>query len=172
MTLWAVLATGPSMSKDVANAVRGKARVIAVSDAYRLAPWADALVSHDRSWWRRYPEALKFRGKKICRFRQPGTQIFNTDLPSGCNSGFMGMHVAASKELWGKRAATKIILLGFDMQGDHFFGRHPPQLKTTTAKRRLVHLRQFEYWRGCEVVNCTPGSKLEFFPKAEIGDVI
>lgn len=172
MTLWAVLATGSSMSKEIADFVRGKAKVIAISDSFRIAPWADALVSHDRSWWRRYPEALKFQGRKFCRFRHRGTEIFNTDLPSGSNSGFMGMNVAASKEVWGKSAATKIILLGFDMHGSHFFGRHPPQLKNTSIKRRAVHLKQFELWRGCEVINCTKGSALKFFKSAELSEVM
>lgn len=172
MSVWVILASGPSMNKEIADYVRGKAKVIAVSDTYRLAPWADALVSHDRSWWRHHHKALKFAGRKFCRFRLQGTEVFNTGIPSGCNSGYMAMNVAASKEVWGKYAATKIILCGFDMHGTHFFGRHPSQLKNTTDKRRSIHKDQFSRWAGCEVINCTKGSALTCFPMGELRGIL
>lgn len=172
MTIWAVLATGPSMNKELTEIVRGKVKVLAVSDAYKLAPWADGLVSHDRSWWREHPKALRFKGRKFCRFHKHGTEIFNTNIPSACNSGYMAMNIAASKEVWGKHAATKILMLGFDMHGTHFFGPHPPQLKNTSEKRRRVHIDQFRQWNGCEVINCTPGSKIPWFPIQDIKGLI
>lgn len=49
-----ILATGPSMSQAVADSARGFGTVIAVSDAYRLAPWADCLVSADTAWWKHH----------------------------------------------------------------------------------------------------------------------
>lgn len=164
MSTWAVLATGESMSQEMADFVCGKCKVVAVSDAYRLAPWADALVSNDSNWWRNHPLALEFTGRKFC-----GAQFKDTErlpphgrFPAGTNSGIQGMRVA---EMLG---ATRILLLGLDMRGTHFFGKHPSSLKNTTSKRFKVHIAQFERWSGCEVINCTPNSALRKFPMSTI----
>ncbi len=157
------------MNLALAESVRGKCGVIAVSNAYTLAPWADALVAHDMKWWRAYPAALGFAGRKFChgtvsadvtRFRPPG-------LNPCLNSGVYAMHVAETVF-----AATRLLLLGFDMHGDHFFGRHPEPLTNTTDRKRLTHLRQFREWSGCEVVNCTPGSAITNFPFAGIEEAL
>jgi hypothetical protein len=162
MTTFAVLATGPSMSQEVADYVRDKCRAVAVSDAYRLAPWADALVSNDRNWWIANPDAMKFAGRKFCGGRQHGTEHLSFDpaFGSGINSGLQGMRVA---KLLG---ASKILLLGFDMnsaRGAHFFGRHPAPLRNTTPPRFRAHVSQFRKWRGPDVINCTPNSALKQF---------
>lgn len=167
MTVWAVLATGPSMSQDVADFVRGRCRVAAVSDAYRLAPWADALVSNDVTWWRVHSAAVDasgFAGRRFGAARFTGVEIIPPTgaFTHGVNSGLQGMRVA---EMLG---AKLILLLGFDMRGAHFFGKHPAPLKNTTPERFRVHLAQFKKWAGCPVINCTPGSALEHFP---FGDV-
>ena len=58
----AVLASGPSMSREVAELVRGRVRVIAVNNQGidtevngklepALAPWADVLYAADAKWW-------------------------------------------------------------------------------------------------------------------------
>lgn len=60
--IFAVLASGESMNQALADSVRGKCKVIAVSDTWRLAPWADALVSSDAGWWRH--KTPKFDGPK------------------------------------------------------------------------------------------------------------
>lgn len=165
MTTFAVLATGPSMSQEVADYVRGKCKVVAVSDAFKLAPWADALVSNDRNWWDNHKDARQFAGKKFASVDLPGGVAA---LPrvglfgGGTNSGLQGMRAA---KLLG---ASKIILLGFDMQGTHYFGAHPAPLRNTTAKRFKAHIAQFDKWTGCEVVNCTPRSQLKRFRMSTI----
>lgn len=166
--IFAILATGESMNQSVADYVRGKCKVIAVSDAYKLAPWADALVSNDSAWWRANPQALKFAGAKYCAAQLKGTIRI---LPEGgfestSNSGLLAMRVAQ------KLGATKILLLGFDMKGSHFFGKHPDPLGNTTAKRFVQHIKQFGRWHGCEVINCTPDSALRKFPFAAIEDIL
>lgn len=168
MTLFAVLATGPSMSRALCDYVMGQCPAVAVSNAYALAPWAAALVSHDARWWRHNPEALKFAGAKFCGNGKPeGTEkFFHPRMSRPCNSGLMGMYAARML------GATSIALLGFDMHGDHFFGRHPAPLTNTTDKKRRLHLAQFTKWRECPVFNCTPGSQLTAFPFADIEEVI
>ncbi len=45
------LASGPSLVSEDVDYVRGKATVIAINDAIRLASWADVLYSSDKGWW-------------------------------------------------------------------------------------------------------------------------
>jgi hypothetical protein len=160
VTTFAVLATGPSLTQEQVDAVR-HLRVVAVSDAYRLAPWAEALVSQDAKWWRFHrPE---FAGLKFCGAWEPpeGVQPVK-GLPTGCNSGVLGIRVA---RLLG---ATRILLLGFDGHGSHFFGLHPAPLKNTDEVRRLAHIEQHRQeahtcqWAKVEVVNCSPGTVLPY----------
>lgn len=164
MTTWAVLATGPSMSQSVADAVRGKCRVVAVSDAYKLAPWADILVSTDEAWWNAHPEAQGFAGARYtgAPLHRPirGVERLPT-ATTGTNSGLLGCHAAYAM------GATRLLLCGFDMRGDHFFGRHPAPLKNTTPDRFVALRKQFSFWapRGLEIVNCTPGSALRIYPQ-------
>lgn len=166
--LWVILATGESMTQEQADFVRGKCRVAVVSDAYKLAPWADALISNDAAWWRVHPEAIKFAGRKFCGTNFAGTERAKL-LPgfqSGSNSGLVAMMVAE------KLGATKILLLGFDMHGSHFFGQHAAPLRNTTPSRFSVHRNQFKRWRGCPVINCTPNSSLKCFPMDTIQNAL
>src|SRR5689334_19405100 len=61
----ACLATGPSLTIEDCDYVRNKARVIAINDAHRMAPWADVLYSADRTWWRHYDGVPSFEGIKF-----------------------------------------------------------------------------------------------------------
>lgn len=166
--LWAVIATGQSLTKEDVDYLRDKpCRVIAVSNAYQLAPWADILLSCDAAWWARHPEAMSFEGIKLSRAEVDGVQRYNPDcMPQGCNSGLAAMFAARGQ------GATKIILLGFDMHGTHYFGPHPEGLKNTSKIRFTQHLQQFTRFNGCEVVNCTPGSALKRFPMGNLREVI
>lgn len=159
MSTWAVLATGQSLNQGDVDLLRGKCSVVAVSDAYKLAPWADVLVSVDAAWWRNHPEAMGFSGDKYTASpdwqgltelkRLPG-------VASGTNSGLFGLMVATHL------GAKRILMLGFDMRGTHFFGEHPAPLKNPTTARFEVFKKQFSLFkpRGVEIVNCTNGSGL------------
>lgn len=171
--IWTILATGQSINQETADYLLGKSKVIAVSDAYKLAPWADCLVSSDTKWWLANPDAENFRGEKYCRHARRDVQEFRP-TPQAVNSGLMAMYLAAHK------GASRIILLGFDMHGTHYFGPHTARwgqnpadiLTNTTDKRFKQHLAEYRQWQGCEVLNCTPNSALNFFPKADIRDIL
>lgn len=184
-----VLATGPSMSQEVADSVRGKARAIAVNDAFRLAPWADALYAADWMWWRHYKdEALKFAGLKVsigtdCPYGEvfalakggdDGFDTRPTHLRTGKNSGYQAVHLAAHF------GARRILLCGFDMRvvrkRSHYFGDHPDELRN--EKLYEVFCKYFERvapayrHRGIEVINCTPGSALTCFPHQSLEEAL
>lgn len=169
MTTFAVLATGPSMSQEVADYVRDRCRAVAVCNAYTLAPWAEALVCNDAVWYKVHAEGVAgFKGRKFCGQSWPGTEWLRNErnFPAGSNSGYQGLRVA------GLLGATRILLLGFDMHGSHFFGAHPAPLRNSSAAKFKAMASQFRLWRGAPVLNCTPGSALKCFPLADLREVL
>lgn len=164
MTTWAILASGPSMSQEVADAVRGL-KVVAVSNTYELAPWADVLVSSDRTWWTNNPKAFDFEGEKFCGLTiEPpkGVEKFSGAM-SGSNSALLAIQVAVSK------GAERVLLFGVDLGGKHYFGDHPAPLKNPTPQRFDVFQKQFDRYRpkGVEIFNCSPDSLLKAYPFAD-----
>lgn len=156
------------MSQAVADAVR-HLRVIAVNGAYALAPWSDALVANDRRWWDANPEAKKFAGRRISSERTlAGVEHLPPDgaIASSTCSGVVALELAK------RLGARRILMLGADFHGDHFFGRYTGRLGNTSTVRREVHRKQFRKWRDAnpriEVFNCTPGSVLEIFPRVTL----
>lgn len=165
MTTWAVLATGESMSQALADSVRGKCKVAAVSDAIKLAPWADILVSADGAWWRHNKPA--FDGPKYTLAKVPDTEIVE-DVPMGTNSGLVALRKVVSL------GATRVLLLGIDLHGTHYFGPHIGGLKNTSPQRMEVFKQQFASYkpRGVEIWNCSLESSLKAYPKANLEDVL
>lgn len=181
----AVLATGPSMSQVVADKVRGL-RCVAVNDAFRLAPWADMLYAADRRWWEANPDALDFNGIRLCAqpgvrgveyMQHGGTQGFDPDpsrIRTGGNSGYQAVHVAIHA------GAARVLLLGFDMHGTHFFGPHTKRTPDGIALRNTSP-DSFARWaarfatltgHGAEIINCTPGSAITAFPFSSIDEEV
>lgn len=175
----AILASGPSMSAEVAQQVRdSSAFAIAINTTYKLAPWADMLYAADVDWWKEHgkaPKLAEFSGLKVsCQSVTPGVLVLrNTGITgfdddpgavrTGSNSAYQALHIAA------QAGASKVILCGCDMHGGHWHGPHPEPLKNTSAETYAKFLRRFATIaeplkkRGVDVVNCTPGSALECF---------
>lgn len=166
MKTWAVLATGPSMTAAIAARAQGAMPVVAVSDAYELAPEARAVASTDSAWWAEHPVALHHPGRKFCAAPsfQPVAGVERLPVTSHTNSGLLGVMVAI------KLGAKRVLLLGFDMHGEHYFGRHAAPLKNTTEMRFAQFKRQFAAYRplGVEIINCTPGSELSCYPRGKL----
>lgn len=166
----AILAPGPSMSQAVADSVRDYPLVIAVGNVgIDLAPWAHALVAQDRGWWRVYPKAKQFAGRKFSTNRIEGAEDVERIEPdslvsSQSSSGCLSLIVAQ------RLGATDIELHGFDMHGSHYFGPYVEPLRNTAPTRFEEFQHQFEAIgrhlakQGVRVVNRTPGSALRCFP--------
>lgn len=172
--MWAVIASGQSLTLcQVVKCLQARdagilTGIIAVSNVgIDLCPQADALVSHDGNWWARKPDAMKFKGRKFCRNARAGVQVFIPASTKGCNSGLMAMEVA-----YQVFKAKKLLLLGFDMHGTHYFGAHPKGLKNTAEAGFNRHIGQFKAWKGCPVINCTPDSALKQFPFQSLKGVL
>jgi len=185
-----VAATGPSLTPDIA-ARCAIAPTVAVQDAYRLMPWADVLYGCDASWWRVHKGCPGFAGEKwsshdsgsndkLATARQYGLRLvagaagneFSRDpgvLRYGSNSGFQAVNFTLL------RGAARVVLVGFDMHGAHFFGAHPTPLRNTADRRTFI--KAFSAASkvlppGVSIVNATPGSALRCFPILPLAEAI
>lgn len=177
----ACLATGPSLTQADVDTVRGRVdAVIAINDAYKLAPWADVLYACDYKWWRWHKGVPSFPGVKytlardaarlwpaihlLRRLNDDGWTTDPTGLTTGSNSGYQAIILATHF------GATRVILLGYDMKGVHFFGKHPDQSKPPFAlclkkfKTLATPLKQ----AGVQVMNCTRTTALDCFPTMDL----
>lgn len=179
----AICASGPSMSREVADQLRAAAvPAIVLNDTFRLAPWADMLYAADVMWWvRNEQEALAFEGLKVTAMpnqrypdllclRSTGERGYDPDpacIRTGGNSGYQALHVAI------QAGAARILLCGYDMStgnGGHWFGRHAAPLRNADAGTYRRWIARFPDLRGhgADIVNCTPGSALECFPAGDL----
>ena len=184
------IATGPSLVHEDVDACRGQF-VVTVNDAYRLAPWADAMYACDQKWWNwqhvYHPQALEaFDGARyslqptrvdgVWSFKNAGTTGLSLDkdaLKTGRNSGYQAINLAVHL------GALRIVLLGFDMSlgrggkahyfGDHPDGRQPPLCMFRRHFRTIVEpLKK----AGVEVLNCSRRSALTMFPKVPLAHAL
>jgi hypothetical protein len=169
----AIFGTGPSLKQVMCDEV-SHLPCVCVNDAFRMAPWGDVLYAADVEWWQRNPDAYNFDGlkvtcmasmkdKRVNVLQQGGLEGFDprlTHIKTGGNSGYQAIHFAIHAK------AKRILLYGFDMHGDHFFGKHKPPLRNTAAEHYDGWIARFPalMGRGSEIINCTPGSALKCFP--------
>lgn len=191
MSVWFCLASGPSMTREDAEAVRGRGTVLAINTTILHAPWADVLYSCDSSWWKHYSDPAKapavakvlaeFQGKRIssdphatkfgARFipRESGEGLGRRGLRTGNNSGYQAINLA-----WLQGART-IVLLGYDMQHTggrvHWHGDHPRPLgnfgadMVTLCRPKFAALARDLRDEGVNVWNCTRDTALTCFPR-------
>lgn len=188
------------MTREDAEYVRGKCRVIAVNnqgidaeiDGVKIpamAPWADALYAADNKWWKAYaPHSLGFAGHKVtirdsyglrgleCLqiSQQPVFDPRPTHLVTGGNSGYQAIHLAVHF------GAKRIVLLGYDMKSHglqrHWFGNHPGRLNSLGNYASWI--RSFNRFApvlkkmGVEVLNCTRVTALSCFDRADLRSVL
>lgn len=180
------LATGPSLCAEDVDYCRGRARVIAVKDAIRLAPWADVLYAAgaDRSsWYQLHGDRLNFSGlaytvdpdaAKWAQVLQhtgtTGLDLNPSALCRGKNSGYQAINLAVHL------GAARIVLLGYDMQEhdgvDHFFGpreRRPPYAAFIPMfETLLAPLAAL----GIAIINATRRTALKCFPQLPLAEAL
>lgn len=185
----AIVAGGSSVKRHEMPLLQDKVRVIAVNNAYLLAPWADVLYVADRMWWNEYSAAKEFDGIKVtphesvaknfdckkvevlsCTERDAHSLVFARlgIIAHGGNSGHQALNLAV------QFGAKKILLLGYDFCGDHWHGDHRQPLKNPRQAamdkwaERLDALAPLLSSEGTEVINCSKTSKLRNYPKQEL----
>lgn len=201
------IAGGPSLTPEQVNACRDrvdahgrKVRVVAINDAYRLAPWADVLYFCDDKWWQWHHKRLADWNGQIVRlaggahdFGDARIKVLKNDnhdgrghggiaegrdsLRPGKNSGYQVINLAVHF------GAKRILLLGYDMHAPlvngepktHWFGDHPGKTSPGVYNTMLPFfdtLPPLLKKRGVEVINCTPGSALRTFPMRRIDEML
>lgn len=201
--LWAVsdlavlIGSGPSLTEDDVAACRGR-RVVAISDAIRLAPFADVLYSSDQRWWNFYDGWPSFTGLKVGMAtpehkKKPGRADvlwlrntgytglegdpggLRTGLAGGANSGFQAVNLAVHL------GAKRILLLGYDMKPDahgktHFFGKHPSGLHVSSPygmfARSFDSLVEPLQKLGIQVWNCSRDTAVTAFSRMPLAEAL
>jgi hypothetical protein len=157
-----------------------------------LAPWADVLYAADFRFWQTYLDeirACQFTGEMWTVSEQAQKQYglywvkygrtegFHPDphtINGGGNSGYQALHLAATF------GATKVVLLGYDMQRtwgkEHWHGKHKNGLANATAfaswLQRFEPLARDLKKRGVEVVNATRHTALTCFVQKSLDDAL
>lgn len=192
----AILGGGPSLTRAQVELCRGKARVIAINNAVELAPWADVLYFCDRRWYEWHKETVKnFKGTIVTLENRglavelPGLVSMRQDggpdgdpegfceakdgLRTGRNSGYQALHLAAHL------GARRVVLLGYDMKADgdrvHWHPEHPVATPPDAPAGFAPHFRSLVEplaRRGVEVLNATPGSALDAFPRRSLEEAL
>jgi hypothetical protein len=179
----AVLASGPSLTREAVEAVQ-HVPCIAVNNTHRLAPWAWALYAADEEWWHHdsNADAHLFAGHRVTvgdipgtlRLRNTGRSGYDTDpysIRTGGNSGYQALHVALHT------GASTVLLLGCDMHGCHWHGKHAWGLRETapsTYQSWIIEFRKLatQLPAGVRVINCSPDSELDAFPRMTIAEAL
>jgi hypothetical protein len=194
-----ILASGPSLAAEDAARVGGKARVVAVSDAWRAAPSAELLYAADAPWWDHDDGAkhLGFAGEKwtqdqrsktdaqfkaaarwglrlVHSAQRAGLSFDPALIHQGGNSGFQALNLAV---LFGAR---RILLIGFDLQPtggrSHFFGDHPgalnQQIPFGSFRAAFEAAAPQLAEAGIVVVNCSRATALTCFPRLPLEEAL
>lgn len=191
-----IIAGGPSAKDQDYDLVRASsAKVIAINNAYQLAPWADILFACDLAWWKQYGAGLDFKGLRLSTDRQAcdpklpfDVRRVMLDRPSdrlnlvrynhvgwGGNSGFQALNLAI------QFGAIKIVLVGYDMTvryGLHWHGAHPRGMSNPTEGnilrwRKAVDNAADDIAKlGINVINASSISELARYPKMSLKEAL
>lgn len=170
-----VVASGPSAKHTDFSCMRCHARVITVNTSWMLAPWADALYASDGLWWSTYNGCPIFNGRKFTSSpniaKHYGLDILFT---SGNNSGLRAIYLALALN------ARRVLLVGFDMHdldGAHWHKPHPktmhsPSKESMMLWRNEVIVAAATHFRSAMIINCTPGSAVQCFPRMQLSEAL
>lgn len=183
----AIIASGQSTKKAGVERLKGRVKVIAIKQNVDLCPWADAVYGCDGAWWKHRRGLPEFGGLKMTwdqRLSGPYPDLRLVEVEKDCNellldepgkvgaggnSGFQALNLAV------QFGARRILLVGFDLRGEHWYGRN------NWPRANNPDESNFERWRaafiaaaktldglGVEVINASPTSSLTCFPKQSI----
>lgn len=188
-----VMASGPSMCKEDADYVRGRAKTIVVNTTFRLAPWADFLYSNDHDWMEMHLNEIGrvFKGEVVCGHSAyqrdhvvdyvpfdkaaQGLKCCDGSIAWGMNSG------AAAISFAHQLGAKRILMLGFDQDWTggkpRWHGKHPAQLQNQKPgfhrwaawfEQAAIDAKEL----GIEIVNCSRQTTLTCFERKTIQEAL
>lgn len=192
------VAPGPSLNAEQCELIRcaqkaGTAKVIAVNSAIKHVPFADVHYFADAQYWKWNkdkpffsefegqritiePTGLEVTDPRIHMLRDGGASGLSVDSPAICNGRNGGYQIVNIATLAG---GNPIALVGYDMKHiggkDHAEGcGHPVR---TPAENLATYARNFRSMIeplkqiGVTVLNATPGSAIDCFPRVGLEEV-
>lgn len=185
----AIVASGESAKAEKLHLLNKPCiHVVAIKKSFELVPFAEVVYGCDAPWWRSVQYLPKFCGLKlayadvVCN-EETGIRKVNIEdklcdkllfertgfIGSGGNSGFQALNLAA------QFGAEEILLVGFDMQGDHWYGRNNWDQASNPGSWNFPRwVRAFDNAapqlreRGIEVFNASSVSRIGCFPKMSV----
>jgi hypothetical protein len=184
-----ILGGGPSLQKVNLQVLMGR-KVIAVNNAYQLAPFAKICFFGDSDWWYNHQERLmKFPGLRVTCAKEhlgnPHLLVLKRVEPGlglCLDSSGVAWHTnsgAAAINLAYHLGAAKIVLLGFD--GKCTDGKpnwHDEHKRKATDRILKTYVPAFDSLardlpkRGVDVINCTQDSAITCFPTSTLEEVV
>lgn len=185
-----IVASGPSAAEAELAPYRGLVRAIAINESWRLAPWADVLYAGDASWWRHSRGCPDFQGLKVTvdkgaahdwGLRQVECKMAGDRIETraglvgwGGNSGFGALNLAM------QLGTRQIALIGYDLTlaaGLHWHGPHvnlknPREAQILRWRRAVDGIAPVAEALGVTIINCSPVSMLEAFPKMPLAEAL
>lgn len=170
----AILCSGPSLTQEQCEVVRqAGCETIAVCSSWKMARFCDVIYASDEKWWKFYGGEIDIDAERwtcIAYTAENHGLKLHGPYPGVSNSGSRALEFAIECR------PKKIILLGADCHvrnGTHHHGDHPRTKNPDATRCRmwLAHYAKVDC-RGIEVVNCSPDSDLECFPKAHLSEVL
>jgi len=158
---------------------------------WRLAPWADILYFCDKRWYEWHTDLVssfngeimtlenydlreKIKGLKcLGKASLLGLSCSPDTVCTGYNSGVQVLNICLHLR------AAKVILLGMDAKSDgkktHWFGSHPIPTPIDIYEKFVEGFTQIaKGLEACnvEVLNATPGTALNCFPKVQLAQIL
>lgn len=190
-----VAATGKSLTKEVAEACMASGRpIIAIKQAVLRLPTADVLYACDAHHWDAYQGYPQFKGErwsthgkehydnKLAIAKKYRVRLvhgrhgksFSSDpavIHYGNNTGLQAIGLAIH---W-MRKPGRIVLVGLDLRGGYFFGRHPRW--GTNDPPLGSYARYYEEAakalpEGIEIINASPISSLRCFKMVGLNEAL
>jgi hypothetical protein len=187
----AILASGPSTKKAGVHLLKDRITTFAIKRNVELAPWAEAVYGCDYPWWKSVRGLPDFKGAKFAyadracdqfgcqKVKIPDVKadrlVFDEvgSVGAGGNSGFQALNLAV------QFGASRVILVGFDFTGEHWYGRNnwqgggnPSESNFKRWRTTLDAAAPVLAERGVEVVNASPNSTVKAYPKRSIEDAL
>jgi hypothetical protein len=184
-----IIAGGPSVAQADVDRIAGR-RIIAVNSSYERAPFADFLFFADARWWGEHRARVKgFAGRIVTVSRQSSDarllHLEKINPPPGLAKkptqlAMRRTSLQAAINLAVHLGAGRIVLLGADMRSaadgrtlhhaphrwpvrPGCWKQHMAELKLTVAPLKAL---------GVEVINCSPVSLIDWWPKMSLDQVL
>jgi hypothetical protein len=183
-----ILGGGPSINTTNFDLIKDKP-VIGVNDAYLLGEWVDICWFGDCRWYYWHKDRLKQYSGLVATHcgqllgKDPRVKVCTRGKPAGIenkahcvswnrNSGASAINFAY------QLGAKSLVLLGYDMrrvnEKPNWHDNHPSPHKNpyTGFLRVFPIIAKDAKALKMEIVNCTPGSKMDCFPIYELEDYL